>query len=56
MKLPGISAADANRIIAGRPFLSKTHLVTRGVISAEAYHGLKTQILARQKGTSKPGG
>ena len=42
MKLPGISAADAERIIAGRPYLSKAHLVTRGVISAEAYHGLKT--------------
>jgi DNA uptake protein ComE-like DNA-binding protein len=56
MNLPGIGAAEAQRIIAGRPYLSKAHLVTRGALSAEAYHGLKTQIYARQKGTSKPGG
>lgn len=56
MNLPGIGAADAQRIIARRPYLSKAQLVTRGALSAEAYHGLKTQIYARQKGTPKPGG
>lgn len=56
MKLPGITQADADKIIAKRPYLSKAELVTRGIISVEAYHGLKAQIFARQKGTRKPGG
>lgn len=56
MKLPGITQADANKIIGERPYLSKAELVTRGIISVEAYHGLKAQIFARQKGTRKPGG
>lgn len=54
MKLPGVSAADADRIIAGRPYLSKAHLVTRGVIAAGTYQQIRTVIMARQKGTPRP--
>jgi competence protein ComEA len=54
MKLPGISAADADKIIAGRPYLTKAHLVTHNIISAPVYHNLKTMIIAKQKNTAKP--
>jgi len=54
-KLPGLTALDAERVIAGRPYLSKAHLVTRNVISASAYHGIKSMIMARQKGVRRPG-
>lgn len=48
-KLPGISDADAAKIIAGRPYLSKANLTTRNIITREAYENLKTQVIARQK-------
>lgn len=48
-KLPGISEAEADQIIAGRPYLTKAHLVTRNIISAGAYESLKKRIVARQK-------
>lgn len=48
-KLPGIGDAEADRIIAGRPYLSKAHLVTRNVISTGLYQGIRGQIVARQK-------
>ncbi|GAB3662851.1 ComEA family DNA-binding protein [Ramlibacter alkalitolerans] len=49
MKLPGIGAAEADRIIAGRPFLSKAHLQTRNIVSPLAYQGLREYVVARQK-------
>jgi DNA uptake protein ComE-like DNA-binding protein len=48
-KLPGVGDAEADKIIAGRPYLSKAHLVTHNVISEGLYLGLKDQIVARQK-------
>jgi competence protein ComEA len=54
MKLPGISGADADKIIAGRPYLSKAHLVTRNIIAEPVYQSLKTVIFAKQKDTPKP--
>lgn len=53
-KLPGISDAEADKIIAGRPYLTKAHLVTHNIISAPIYHNLKTMIIAKQKNTVKP--
>lgn len=52
MKLPGIDAAAADKIIAGRPYLSKTHLVTQNVIARGVYENLKTQVIARQNKAS----
>lgn len=46
--LPGISDAEAAKIIAGRPYASKAHLVTRNIISSGAYEGLKKQVIAKQ--------
>ena len=47
-KLPGISDADAAKIIAGRPYASKAHLVTRNIINSGTYESLKKQLIAKQ--------
>ncbi|GAB3760014.1 hypothetical protein GCM10028796_07880 [Ramlibacter monticola] len=48
-KLPGIGDAEADRIVAGRPYLSKAHLQTRGILSPLAYQGVRELVVARQK-------
>jgi len=48
-KLPGIGDAYAAKIIAGRPFLSKVHLVNREIIPYAVYLPIKGRIIARQK-------
>ena len=48
-KLPGIGDAEADRIIAGRPYLSKAHLQTREIVSPLVYQGLRELVVARQK-------
>ena len=49
MKLPGIDDAEADKIIAGRPYLSKAHLVTHNIIPRGIYEQIKGQIIAIQK-------
>lgn len=51
-KLPFIGDEEADRIIAGRPFLTKAHLVTKGYISPGAYQAIKDMVIAKQN--SKP--
>lgn len=46
--LPDISDAQADKIIAGRPYGSKAHLLTRNIIDRAAYEKLKAQVIARQ--------
>jgi DNA uptake protein ComE-like DNA-binding protein len=48
MKLPGITAADADKIIANRPYGSKTWLVTNKVIPETAFYAIKPLIEAKQ--------
>jgi competence protein ComEA len=48
-KLPGIADAEADRIIAGRPYLSKAHLQTHNVLSPMQYQALRELVVARQK-------
>ena len=56
MTLPGIGRAEADRIIAARPYLSKAALVSGKVIPEQAYHALRGRIVAVQKGPPpKPG-
>ena len=51
--LPGIGAADAERIVAGRPYLSKADLATKSVIPTGVYLSLKHRIVATQKAKRK---
>jgi DNA uptake protein ComE-like DNA-binding protein len=48
-KLPGIDDTQADKIIAGRPYLSKADLVTRNIISQGSYEGLKRNVIAKPK-------
>ena len=52
--LPLIGDAEADKIIAGRPYGSKAHLVTHNIIPRDAYEGLKTLVIARQKDSAPP--
>ena len=52
--LPGISDAEADKIIAGRPYGSKAHLTTRNIVSRDIYENLKTLVIARQKQSPAP--
>lgn len=47
-KLPGITDAQAAKIIAGRPYGSKAWLVSHNIIDAAVYEGLKQQVIAKQ--------
>src|SRR5690349_11241278 len=48
-KLPGIQDAQADKIIAGRPYGSKAWLVTHNIISGVHYEQIKSMIVAAQK-------
>jgi predicted DNA-binding helix-hairpin-helix protein len=46
--LPGIGDAEADKIIAGRPYLSKVHLVTEAGLPTGVYLSIRRQIVAVQ--------
>ncbi len=46
--LPGIGDAEAKRIVAGRPYLSKASLVTGNIIPAGVYQTIRHRIIAIQ--------
>jgi DNA uptake protein ComE-like DNA-binding protein len=50
--LPGIGDAEADKIVANRPYLTKTELVTKQVLPTGPYLSLKSRIVAMQ--TFKP--
>lgn len=54
--LPGIGDAEADKIIASRPHLSKADLVTQKIIPAGVYLQLKDRVIARQKPEGTPKG
>ena len=48
MTLPGIGSAEATKIIANRPYLTKTELVTKQVLPTGPYLSLKNKVVAMQ--------
>jgi len=53
MKLPGIGAQEADRIVKGRPYGSKATLVSANILSYDKYIALKGRIIAMQPETPK---
>lgn len=47
--LPGIGDAEADKIVANRPYPTKARLATNNIIPTEVYEKLKKLIVARQK-------
>lgn len=44
--LPGIGDDEARRIIAGRPYGSKSWLVTKGIVNSGIYDGIRKLVVA----------
>jgi competence protein ComEA len=53
MTLPGIGSAEADKIIANRPYLTKTELVTKNVLPVGPYMSLKNFVVAMPKAKPK---
>lgn len=50
--LPGISDAEADKIIGARPYGSKAQLYTRNIVSGAVYDNIKEKVIAMQKQTT----
>ena len=53
-KLPGITDELAAKIIAGRPYMTKAHLVTHNILAADLYYSIKDRVAAIQPKAKKP--
>ena len=51
--LPGITDADAQKVIDGRPYRAKNQLLSKGIISKDEYAKIKGQIIAHRSKTAK---
>jgi DNA uptake protein ComE-like DNA-binding protein len=54
MKVPGIGEAEAEKIIKNRPYSTRSSLVTRNVLSYDAYMQVKDQLAAENPPQPKP--
>lgn len=52
--LPGVDDALAAKIIAGRPYGSKAHLLTRKIIDAGQYENVRGLVIALQPKAAAP--
>lgn len=50
--LPGIGDAEAEQIFAGRPYMTKTGLVEKNVLTLGAYDALRSRIVVVHKRTA----
>ncbi len=48
--LPGIGDAEAAKIIGARPYMTKTDLVTKNVLTLQAYDALRDHVVVVHKG------
>lgn len=46
--LPGVGDAEAEKIVNGRPFGSKSQLTTRGILPRDVYETIKQRVIAKQ--------
>ena len=46
--LPGMGAAYAERVIAGRPYTAKNQLATRGILPKDEYERIREMIVAHR--------
>jgi DNA uptake protein ComE-like DNA-binding protein len=53
MTLPGIGAAEAGRIIANRPYLTKTELVSKNVLPMGPFASIRHLVVAMPKTAPK---
>ena len=51
--VPGLTDADVDKIIAGRPYLTKAHLVLNKVIPEGTFLAIRGRIEARQPGAKR---
>lgn len=49
MTLPGIGEPEAGRIVKGRPYKSKTDLVTKKVLDLDAYDRLSQRVVVEHR-------
>ena len=47
MSLPGMSSADADKVIAGRPYNEVGDLMSRHILSKSEYERIRTQVTAK---------
>ena len=53
MKLPGIGDATADKIVAARPFKSKSELLSKGIVTKAQYGKLSSHVIARNADAAK---
>jgi competence protein ComEA len=53
MKLNGITDETAEKIIAGRPYMSKTELVKKNILTKAEYAKVRSHVIAKQEKTAK---
>ena len=53
MTLPGIGDVKAQAIIDGRPYANKTQLVSKKVLTQDAYDKISAQVTAKQGAAAK---